>query len=91
MFFQQYLSKGQAVPDDILIEIITGSIRKLPQGTGWVLEGFPTTVRQAVIFEKALTGKDVSEGAANKKAAKYITVLMNIFLCVETKCGTTCV
>ena len=36
------------------------AIRKLPDGTGWILDGFPTNLEQAILLEKALTGKDVS-------------------------------
>ncbi len=32
--------------------------RRLPDGTGWILDGFPTTYAQAKLLEKALTGVD---------------------------------
>lgn len=30
--------------------------RRVPEGTGWVLDGFPTTTYQAKLLEKGLTG-----------------------------------
>jgi hypothetical protein len=37
--------------------------RQVPEGTGWILDGFPTTLTQAVLLEKALSGYDaVSSG-----------------------------
>jgi len=61
------LRKGQAVPDEVLIDIIMEAIRKLPDGTGWILDGFPTNLEQAVLLEKALTGKNVSTTSLPEK------------------------
>jgi len=30
----------------------------LPEGTGWVLDGFPVTLTQAILLEKAVSGYD---------------------------------
>lgn len=35
-----------------------GCHRSLPEGTGWVIDGFPTTYTQAKLLEKALSGFD---------------------------------
>ena len=35
-------------------------VRCVPVGTGWVIDGFPTSPAQAVLLEKALTGYDDS-------------------------------
>lgn len=32
--------------------------RLIPSGTGWVVDGFPTTYAQAKLLEKALSGFD---------------------------------
>ena len=34
--------------------------RRVPEGTGWVLDGFPTNFTQARMLEKALSGYDGS-------------------------------
>ena len=34
--------------------------RRVPEGTGWVLDGFPTTYNQAKTLEKALSGFDAA-------------------------------
>jgi adenylate kinase family enzyme len=31
--------------------------RNIPEGTGWILDGFPSNYNQAKVLEKALTGK----------------------------------
>ena len=53
---QTALRRGEAIPDEVVVGIIVEAIRKLPDGTGWVLDAFPQTVEQAVLLEKALTG-----------------------------------
>jgi len=53
------LKKGKQMPDSLLIDIILERIRNIPDGTGWILDGFPATINQAKLLEKALTGNDV--------------------------------
>lgn len=48
-------------------------ISHLPEGTGWVIDGFPNTYQQAKMLEKALSGVDIAaeeeEGEGDKKIA----------------------
>jgi len=37
--------------------------RQLPEGTGWVLDGYPMSVAQAVLLEKAVSGYDASRSS----------------------------
>nr|CAB3266528.1 sperm flagellar protein 2-like [Phallusia mammillata] len=75
----KYLKKGKPVPDSVLVEIVTEAIRKIPEGTGWVLDGFPVTSQQAVLLEKALTGNDVSVdvGVLKKKNSKKSSLVQD--------------
>lgn len=50
---QSYMDSGGLVPDDIIIEMMVGAVRKQPQG--YVLDGFPRTVVQAEGLDKALS------------------------------------
>ncbi|XP_013409132.1 sperm flagellar protein 2 isoform X2 [Lingula anatina] len=52
------LKKGKPVDDQIIIDVLVDSIRHIPEGTGWVLDGFPTNYTQAKLLEKALSGFD---------------------------------
>ncbi|EDV23473.1 uncharacterized protein TRIADDRAFT_58131 [Trichoplax adhaerens] len=54
------LKRGKAVDDQVMVDIITNTIKKIPQGSGWILDDFPSTYNQAKLFEKALTGYDPS-------------------------------
>ena len=50
---QDYMDSGALVPDEIIIEMMVKAIEKAP-AAGFVLDGFPRTVNQAVELDKAL-------------------------------------
>ena len=50
---QSYMDSGALVPDGIIIEMMTDAIEKAP-AAGYILDGFPRTVEQAVELDKAL-------------------------------------
>ena len=50
---QSYMDSGGLVPDEIIIGMMAKAIEKAP-ASGFVLDGFPRTVNQAVELEKAL-------------------------------------
>lgn len=49
---QSYMDSGGLVPDDVIIGMMIGAIRKAPEG--YVLDGFPRTVVQGQELDKAL-------------------------------------
>ena len=51
---QSYMDSGRLVPDEIIIEMMTGAVKRCPDA-GYVLDGFPRTVVQARELDKALT------------------------------------
>ena len=50
---QDYMDSGALVPDEIIIEMMAKAIGKAP-AAGFILDGFPRTVKQAVELDKAL-------------------------------------
>jgi adenylate kinase len=54
---QSYMDAGALVPDDIIIEMMIDEISRAPKG-GYVLDGFPRTVKQAADLDKALDGRN---------------------------------
>lgn len=50
---QSYMDSGQLVPDEIMVEMMTQEIQKASDA-GFVLDGFPRTVNQAVELDEAL-------------------------------------
>ena len=57
---QSYMDSGTLVPDEVIVEMMAGAISKSPQ-SGFVLDGFPRTVEQAVELDKllALAGEKI--------------------------------
>ncbi|KAL8590470.1 hypothetical protein ACOMHN_011683 [Nucella lapillus] len=54
----RFLKKGQPVDDEVVVEVLADVIRQIPEGTGWVIDGYPQDVDQAKLLEKALSGYD---------------------------------
>jgi len=52
-----YMDSGALVPDQIIVEMMTGAIKKAPV-TGFILDGFPRTVNQAAELDKSLDSAD---------------------------------
>jgi adenylate kinase len=50
---QGYMDSGELVPDEVIVEMMAGAIKKTPQA-GFVLDGFPRTVNQADRLDKSL-------------------------------------
>ncbi|HHT73938.1 MAG TPA: adenylate kinase [Firmicutes bacterium] len=49
-----YISKGNLVPDELAIRIIHERLQAPDCAGGWILDGFPRTVRQAVFLDEQL-------------------------------------
>ncbi|MEE9370352.1 MAG: adenylate kinase [Sedimentisphaerales bacterium] len=50
---QSYMDAGTLVPDQIIVEMMVGVIKKSSE-TGFVLDGFPRTINQATELDKSL-------------------------------------
>uniref|UniRef100_A0A8B9DP83 Sperm flagellar 2 n=1 Tax=Anser cygnoides TaxID=8845 RepID=A0A8B9DP83_ANSCY len=59
---QKLLKKGKSIPDELLVAILLEAIKY--EIMGWILDGFPMTINQAKLFEKAYTGVDPDEAQA---------------------------
>ncbi len=55
---QSYMDSGVLVPDEIIIEMMTKAIKDAP-AAGFLLDGFPRTVNQAVELNKSLDENEV--------------------------------
>lgn len=49
---QQYLSKGELVPDALINKMIETLLENQPKEQGVILDGYPRTVQQAAFLEK---------------------------------------
>jgi adenylate kinase len=56
---QSYMDSGGLVPDEIIIEMMTRAIKNAPSA-GFLLDGFPRTVNQAVELDKSLVDNEMT-------------------------------
>lgn len=49
-----YIDKGELVPDDVTIKLMVDSINSEKYKGGFILDGFPRTIEQAVELDKSL-------------------------------------
>ena len=49
-----YISKGQLIPDDLVTEMLADVIDSHPESKGFIFDGFPRTIPQAVALDKIL-------------------------------------
>ena len=49
---KSYMSEGKLVPDDIAIEILTKRLKKDDCRKGFILDGYPRTIKQAEALDK---------------------------------------
>jgi adenylate kinase len=51
------MSRGELVPDEVVIELIAGKIDKTKDSSGFLFDGFPRTVGQTISLEKMLSDR----------------------------------
>jgi adenylate kinase len=59
---QSIIEKGELVPDELLVDILRSALQQAGSPSGFVFDGFPRTIRQAVDLDKLLseTGETVT-------------------------------
>lgn len=51
---QQFIDKGQLVPDEVVIGMISSALDENPKAQGFLFDGFPRTVAQAEALDRLL-------------------------------------
>jgi adenylate kinase len=51
---QSYLDQGKLVPDTVVIDMVKDRLSQADIAAGWILDGFPRTVRQAQALDQLL-------------------------------------
>uniref|UniRef100_A0A670YFN1 Sperm flagellar 2 n=1 Tax=Pseudonaja textilis TaxID=8673 RepID=A0A670YFN1_PSETE len=70
------LKKGKNIPDELLVGIMVEAIRyDINICLGWIMDGFPMTLNQAKLLEKALTGRDPDQTETNTINLKKPTLV----------------
>lgn len=57
---QNFMDKGQLVPDEVVIGMISTALETNPQAKGFLFDGFPRTAAQAEALDKLLALKKTS-------------------------------
>jgi adenylate kinase len=55
---KQYVDRGDLVPDEVICEVIMERIDSEEAADGFLLDGFPRTIRQAQALEEGLSRRD---------------------------------
>jgi adenylate kinase len=87
---QNYMSKGELVPDELVIAIVERRLMAEDCKNGFLLDGFPRTVYQADQFYNYLKGMGVSiDKVINIQVDKEILIDRTVGRRVCTGCGAT--
>ena len=69
---KEYMDKGQLVPDELTVKILLDRVAQDDCKNGYVLDGFPRTIPQAEVLDKALT--ELGDKVFETKIRKNITI-----------------
>jgi adenylate kinase len=62
------MAKGELVPDQLVLGMVTGRLREADCGRGFILDGFPRTVPQAAWLDEFLEQEREGKNAASQAA-----------------------
>lgn len=85
---KMYIDKGQLVPDDVANAIVEERIKQEDCQKGFLFDGFPRTLNQAIEFEKVLEkiGKQL-DAAINIDVPEKMIIERIVHRRICTKCG----
>lgn len=87
---KDYMDKGLLVPDELVLEIVEDRLKMDDCKGGFLLDGFPRTVMQAVALDEVLKNMDVSlDKVINIEADKDILVERAVGRRICKECGAT--
>ena len=87
---EQYISKGQLVPDDVTIKIVEDRLNESDVQEGIILDGFPRTKEQAIALDKFLAGRNQKVNAAIELDVSDEDIVKRIVkrvVCSNKDCG----
>jgi adenylate kinase len=57
---KSFMDKGQLVPDEVTINMLSAEVKKNPEANGFIFDGFPRTSAQAAALDELLNSMDSS-------------------------------
>ena len=88
----EYISKGQLVPDEITVPMVVDRLNEEDAANGAILDGFPRTVEKAEKLEEILSGKGKKVDLVINLTTprdEIITRILNRRVCSNSKCKAT--
>jgi adenylate kinase len=58
-----YIQKGQLIPDDLIVKILSDILVKNPNSRGYIFDGFPRTIAQGEALDNMMREKETSVAA----------------------------
>lgn len=87
---KDYMNKGLLVPDELVIEIVEDRLKEPDAQNGFLLDGFPRTVNQAIALDKALSGMDSQlDKVVNIEVDKELLIERVVGRRICKTCGAT--
>lgn len=84
---KEYMNKGQLVPDEVVAGMVASRLKDRDCGEGFILDGFPRTVRQAELLEQALADAGRTLDAVIYFNADDELLLKRLTARLSCKCG----
>ncbi len=72
---KEYMDNGKLVPDDIMIQMVKGRVLEEDCKTGFILDGFPRTIRQAEALKLIFDELDITIDAIFNLEASQETII----------------
>lgn len=87
---QDYMNKGLLVPDELVVTIVKDRLTKDDCKEGFLLDGFPRTVKQAEALDKELSSLGIKlDKVVNIEADRDILIQRAIGRRICKECGAT--
>lgn len=87
---QDYMNKGLLVPDELVVTIVKDRLTKDDCKEGFLLDGFPRTVKQAEALDKELSNLGIKlDKVVNIEADRDILIQRAIGRRICKECGAT--
>jgi adenylate kinase len=88
LFAKKFMNKGELVPDDVVIAIVEERLSRNDVEKGFVLDGFPRSLGQAVALDRILKKLDAKIDYVVAVVAKLDTIVARLSLrWICSKCG----
>ena len=87
---KSFMDRGELVPDEVVNEIVVDRLKKPDVAGGFLLDGFPRTVNQAVSLDAALEAMDTKlDCVINIRVASELLINRAVGRRVCPSCGRT--